>query len=149
MDPLADLSAVVLELSGGIPDLAVKLILLSQMRLFGRKKERLTADVLRETSKLLFYTVQDRLVELKGKAPEAKGIETVAKTMNEAFNAIAHVETERVGAEPIAGLEPPRSAPITISADVAETMAGKMKKAAKAGDKLAALEALGIVAHPA
>ncbi len=149
MDPLASLSAVVLELSGGIPDLAVKLFLLSQMRLFGRKKERLTANVLRETSKLLFYTVQDRLVELKGKAPEAKDIATVAKTMNETFNAIAQVETDRVGAEPIAGLEPPRSSPVTISADVAETAAGKMKKAAKADDKLAALEALGVVAHPA
>lgn len=149
MDPLAGLSAVVLDLSGGIPDLAVKLFMLSQMRLFGRKKERLTADVLRETSKLLFYTVQDRLVELKGKAPEAKDIATVAKTMNEAFNAIARVETERVGAEPIAGLEPPRSSAVTISADVAETVAGKMRKAAKAGDKLAALETLGVLAHPA
>jgi hypothetical protein len=149
MDPLGDLSAALLELSGGVPDLAVKLFLLSQMRLFGRKKERLTAAVLIETSKLLFYTVQDRLIELKGKAPEAKDIATVAKTMNDAFNAIAHVETERVGAEPIAAIEPPLSAPVTITSSAEETVAGKMKKAAKAEDRLAVLEALGVVANPA
>ena len=149
MDSLANLSAVVLELSGGIPDLAVKLFLLSQMRLFGRTKERLTADVLRETSKLLFYTVQERLVELKGKAPEARDIATVAQTMSKTFDALAHIEAERVGAGPIPGLEPTHSSPITISSDVAETVAGKMTKAAKAGDKLAALEDLGLVARPA
>ena len=148
MDPLAGLSAVVLELSGGIPDLAVKLFLLSQMRLFGRKKERLTADVLRETSKLLFYTVQDRLVELKGKTPEAKDIAKVAKTMNEAFNEIARVETERVGAEPVAGMESSAPSLVTITSGSEETVAGKMKKAAKASDPLSVLEALGVVAHP-
>ncbi len=105
-------------------------------------------DVLRETSKLLFYTVQDRLVELKGKAPEAKDIATVAKTMNEAFNAIAQVEAERVGAGPIAGMEPPPSAPVVISEKADETVAGKMKKAAKAENPLGALEALGVVAQP-
>ena len=148
MDPLPGLSAVVLELSGGIPDLAVKLFLLSQMRLFGRKKERLTADVLRETSKLLFYTVQDRLVELKGKTPEAKDIAKVAKTMNEAFNEIARVEAERVGAEPVEGMESAAPSSVTITTGSEETVAGKMKKAAKANDPLSVLEALGVVAHP-
>ncbi len=148
MDSIEGLSATALELSGGIPDLAVKLFLLTQMRLFGRKNERLTSAVLHETSKLLFYTVQDRLVELKGKAPEAKDIATVAKAMNAAFGDIANVENERVGGVPIPGLEAKPSVPVTISADTEATVAGKMTKAAKTSDPLAALEALGVVAHP-
>ena len=126
----------------------MKLFLLAQMRLFGRKNERLTSAVLHETSKLLFYTVQDRLVELKGKAPEAKDIATVAKAMNAAFRDIANVENERVGGAPIPGLEAKPSVPVTISADTEVTVAGKMTKAAKTSDPLAALEALGVVAHP-
>lgn len=149
MDPIGKLSPTMLDLSGGIPDLAVKLFLLAQMRLFGRKNELLTSEVLEETSKLLFYTVQDRLVELKGKAPEAKDIAQVAKMADEAFKVIARVENERVGGGPIPGVPSPPSLPIEISPETKGSDAWKMTKAAKAAKPLAALEALGVVAHPA
>jgi len=146
--PEAELSPVVLELCGGIPDLAVKLFLLSQMRLFGRKEEFLSASVLKETAKLLFYTVQDRLTELRGKAPAAKDIASVAKTLHETFDAIAAVEAQRVGAAPIEGVKPPDRVPLEIAANVETTIAGKMKKAAKTENPLAALEQMGVVAKP-
>ncbi len=128
--------------------MAVKLFLLSQMRLFGRKEEFLSASVLKETAKLLFYTVQDRLTELRGKAPAAKDIASVAKTLHETFDAIAAVEAQRVGAAPIEGVKPPDRVPLEIAANVETTIAGKMKKAAKTENPLAALEQMGVVAKP-
>jgi hypothetical protein len=142
----AELAPTLLSLSGGIPDLAVKLFLLSQMRLFGRPNERLTRSVLVETSDMLFYTVQDRLLELKGKAPDAKDIAALVKKMETNFNDLARHENERAGGEPIPGLEKPSYGPIELSANGEQTTAGKIKRAGKAADPVAELNALGVVA---
>ena len=145
MDDMSKLSKTVLELSGGIPDLAVKLFLLSQIRLFGKKKEFLDSKVIEQTSELLFSTVQDRLVELKGRAPEKKGLEDAAKKLDEAFAALANIENERPKGEPLAI---PATKPVELFSTAENTIAGKIISAAKSDDSLAVLTALGVVADP-
>ena len=140
-----ELSATILSLSGGIPDLAVKLFLLSQMRLFGRKQEKLTVTIVTETATQLFYSVQDRLVELKGAAPDAKDIAAIAKKLEESFNTLASTENERVGGHLTTA---PETRSVELFSEAKESIAGKMIAAAKNDDPVAALEALGVVAHP-
>jgi len=137
-----------LELSGGIPDLAVKLFLLSQMRLFGRTDETLTAAVLTETSDQLFYLVKDRLTELRGQMPERPRLDEAAKKLRETFAAVAAHEAARVGAAPIPGIEPPVSSPIEINPGAVGDVAKAIRDAAKAPDWLEVLSSLGVVARP-
>lgn len=144
-DPCEVLSPVVLQLSGGIPDLAIKLFLLAQMRLFGRKKERLTAEVLGQTSELLFYTVHDRLAELKGRAPEAKDIASLAKSVDESFDTLSKTEKERVGADTSEQSEPSAAGD---SGDLDRSLAQKIREAANSDNPEAALDALGVLANP-
>jgi hypothetical protein len=145
MDDIPKLSKMVLELSGGIPDLAVKLFLLSQIRLFGKQQEFLDCRVIEQTSALLFSTVQDRLVELKGRAPEKKGLEDAVKKVDAAFAELTNIENERVKGAPIA-MAPTK--PIELFSTEENTIAGKILAAAKNGDSMAALTALGVIADP-
>jgi len=147
MDDHAQISAALLEASGGVRDLAVKLYLLSQMRLFGKAKEHLTPQTIAETANVLFYTVRHRLAELKGAAPERYGLSDVAKQVEKTFQFQAAAENERVGGAPLAqpGHEPSTS-PIEISA--ADPQVAAIKTAAKGDSPLAALTGLGLVAKP-
>jgi len=60
-----DFSDLILDLTAGIPDLVIKLYMLTQARLFGRERECITTDALNETAHCLFYLVKSRLVDLK------------------------------------------------------------------------------------
>lgn len=144
MEEAKELARELLSLSGGIADIAVKLFLLSQLRLFGRKPERLTKEVLRETSVLLFYNIQEQLLEIKGIAPEPKNVAALAKKMEEAFRTLSRKENERVGGNPIAELQEPASS-ITITPERRKTIAGKMLSVSEKDDALAALEELEII----
>lgn len=65
-DP-AEVSGLVLELTGGIPDLVIKLFMFTQVRLFGMGCEKIDAAALNETADQLFYLVKDRISELRTK----------------------------------------------------------------------------------
>jgi hypothetical protein len=148
MDSRDEIASAVLRLSGGIPDLAIKLFLLSQMRLIGRKLERLTPKVIHDTSTLLFYTLQDRLVELKGQAPETADIASLARKADDAFKELAKRECERVGGDASDDLSGLRQQPLEIVGDGEVPLAAKMKAISKEHNPVAALEKLGVIAHP-
>ena len=146
MDPVEELANTVLKLSGGVPDLVVKLFLLSQMRLFGREKEHLTSRVLLETSDKLFHSVQDRLLELQGKRPESPEISKVAADAEKTFNQIAAQEAARLGGALPGDLAPTLTPEIVSPKTSSRTK--KIRDAGEKGDPIQALEAAGLVAQP-
>jgi hypothetical protein len=140
-EPLDELEPVMHTLTGGVPDLVVKLYLLAQMRLFGREREVLTRDVLNETAHHLFYAVKDRILELKGQAPEGRGITNLVQTSEKAFKEMAIQETTRNGA-PLPMAET-TIAPIEIAPDTGVQAADDMMAAASAKNVKAALKKMG------
>jgi hypothetical protein len=76
-----EVSKIMWEITGGIPDLAVKLFVLTQTRLMGKKSERLNATILGDTSEILFESVGARMPELKGAHVDDPGIEEIKKTL--------------------------------------------------------------------
>lgn len=74
----SDLSNTLLDLSGGIPDLVIKLYMFTQARLFGRACEQVTVDALNETAVALFHLVSDRVTGLKVKGGKLGKLELAA-----------------------------------------------------------------------
>lgn len=95
------LSDVVFEITGGIPDLVIKLFTLAQMRCFGRDREQLTESVLKETASELFSVVADRMLELKGEREDSPGVEDAKKKLTESYNGRMNETLARMGAEPV------------------------------------------------
>ena len=109
--PVADL---VHDLTGGIPDLVVKLYQLAQIRMFGRKDESVTEAVLAETAHDLFWSVRDRVDEIRGKKKPDSGISAVSRRLHEQFMAIINSAAAAVGAPPVHP-EATREAPVEIN----------------------------------
>ncbi len=92
------LDELILELTGGIPDLVVKLYLLIQLRLFGKKSEVIDKSVIKQTADLLLYSVRNRIDEIKGTVPASAGLARTLAGANEEFMQHANEECSRIGA---------------------------------------------------
>jgi hypothetical protein len=101
------LSDRVFELTGGIPDLVIKLYTLAQTRCFGRAREEVTDTVLTETASELFSIVADRLLELKGQCKDSPGVEEAKNKLTNNYNGKLNDTLARVGAEPVFAMPKP------------------------------------------
>lgn len=151
--PFEELEPEIHELTGGVPDLVIKLYCLAQTRLFGRKSECLDKNVLKETAADLFHTIKDRILELKGQTIDTAKIQEQREKLDKQYEELTNKEEARLGAQAaLAGT--PTPSPIVIEEPKAETSKettdhppaeNAMIKASRAKDKKAALAQLGIL----
>lgn len=84
------------QLTGGVPDLIIKLYILAQTRLFGSGQEDMTEDVLRETAADLFMPIGRRVGEVTGVAPEGKDSQDVRSAINNRCEELRQKASSRV-----------------------------------------------------
>lgn len=99
--PMDGFEDLFLQLTGGIPDLVVKLYLLVQLRLFGKKSEVINETVIRQTADLLLFPVKNRVAEIKGLVPATPGLTTALASADKDFKQHANEECNRVGSSGI------------------------------------------------
>ncbi|MFT3783548.1 MAG: AAA family ATPase [Nibricoccus sp.] len=140
------------ELTGGVPDLVIKLYCLTQTRLFGRKNERLTKGILDETAADLFHTIKDRILELKGRTIDTARIQEQRERLDKQYKELTHKEEVRLGAQPTSW-ETSTQGPVFVGEENIEESTisdpppaqNEMIQASRAKDKKAALAKLGIL----
>lgn len=118
--PMDGLEDLILQLTGGIPDLVVKLYFLIQLRLFGKKSEVISQEVIKMTADLLLYPVKNRLAEMTGQATASAGLTRALATAEEDFKQHANEECSRIGANDIfADIKP--APPVEITTKTADS----------------------------
>jgi len=96
--PVDGFEDLILQLTGGIPDLVVKLYLLIQLRLFGKKSEVINETVIRNTADLLLFPVKNRVAEITGLVPASAGLSDALASADKDFKQHANEECSRIGA---------------------------------------------------
>lgn len=95
---LVAFSDVMYELTGGVPDLAVKLWTLTQTKLIGREIELVDDYALKSTAASLFNLVGKRILELRGQKLDEVGASELQKQLNETYKAKMAAEAARLAA---------------------------------------------------
>lgn len=89
------------DISAGIPDIVVKLYLLIQLRLFGKKSEVITDKIIRQTADLLLHSIKNNLRSEREQKANADGFTTALGEAEESFKEQVNAEAHRVGCEPL------------------------------------------------
>lgn len=143
------LKPLIYSTTGGVPDLIVKLFVLCQSRVFGRKNDVIDEPVIKEVADKLFSVVADRVEEIKGRVKAgAELAEQQSKLHRRALELIDLMFKER-------GQPPPFATPVVPPVDIAPPSVNdsaatpspievdKPKSPATKVDPRAALTALG------
>lgn len=151
----ADLSDTLLDLSGGIPDLVIKLYMFTQIRLFGREDEQVTKEALNETAAALFHLVSNQVTSLKvkggklGKSEFAAALAEVSKNNPALIDEF--IRRLRESQKPVEVTpktdesHPPTAVAPAVSKNPPEKPRTNADKAAAAKDIRAQFEAEGVI----
>ncbi len=146
---LQRLASTVHALTGGVPDLVIKLFMLAQTRLFGRETEVLTDEVLHQTAADLFGGIEKTLIRIRTQGADVDNTEETQRTLNERLQKLLEKESQRVGSAEEAKATAAKKKPCKKARRAARGKTPRhddpLLAASTASDKIAALEKAGVL----